>query len=53
MDITMAYGPLILGHSHPVVVEALERAIRNGTVYCMAHEPEVRLLGGSAILRRP
>jgi glutamate-1-semialdehyde-2,1-aminomutase len=43
VDITMAYGPLILGHSHPVVVEALERAIRTGTVYCMAHEAEVRL----------
>jgi len=43
VDITMAYGPLILGHSHPVVVEALERACRNGTVYAMAHELEVRL----------
>ena len=27
VDVTMAYGPLILGHSHPVVVEALELAI--------------------------
>jgi glutamate-1-semialdehyde-2,1-aminomutase len=43
VDITMAYGPLILGHSHPVVVEAIERACRNGTVYAMAHEHEVRL----------
>ena len=22
VDVTMAYGPLILGHSHPVVVES-------------------------------
>ncbi|MCP5068396.1 MAG: aminotransferase class III-fold pyridoxal phosphate-dependent enzyme, partial [bacterium] len=43
VDITMAYGPLILGHSHPVVVEAIERACRNGTVYAMAHEHAVRL----------
>ncbi len=43
VDITMAYGPLILGHAHPVVVEAIERASRNGTVYAMAHEPEVNL----------
>jgi glutamate-1-semialdehyde-2,1-aminomutase len=42
VDVTMAYGPLILGHSHPVVVEAAERAIRNGTVYAIAHEAEVR-----------
>jgi len=42
VDVTMAYGPLILGHSHPVVVEAAERAIRNGTVYAIAHEQEVR-----------
>jgi glutamate-1-semialdehyde-2,1-aminomutase len=41
VDVTMAYGPLILGHSHPVVVEAVERAIRNGTVYAIAHEKEV------------
>jgi glutamate-1-semialdehyde-2,1-aminomutase len=41
VDVTMAYGPLILGHSHPVVVEAAERAIRNGTVYAIAHEKEV------------
>jgi len=42
VDVTMAYGPLILGHSHPVVVEAVERAVRNGTVYAIAHENEVR-----------
>ncbi len=42
VDVTMAYGPLILGHSHPVVVEAAEKAIRNGTVYAIAHETEVR-----------
>jgi len=43
VDVTMAYGPLILGHSHPVVVEAAEKAIRSGTVYAIAHESEVRM----------
>ena len=41
VDLTMAYGPLILGHSHPVVVEAIQKACTNGTVYDIAHEPEV------------
>jgi glutamate-1-semialdehyde-2,1-aminomutase len=41
VDITMAYGPLILGHSHPVTVEAIQAACTNGTVYDIAHEPEV------------
>ncbi len=43
VDITMAYGPLILGHSHPVAVEALQKAATNGTVYCIAHEAEVEM----------
>jgi glutamate-1-semialdehyde-2,1-aminomutase len=43
VDVTMAYGPLILGHSHPVVVDAIQKASTNGTVYAIAHEPEVRL----------
>ncbi|GAB4338361.1 MAG: glutamate-1-semialdehyde 2,1-aminomutase [Candidatus Abyssubacteria bacterium] len=43
VDVTMAYGPLILGHSHPVVVEAVNKLIGNGTVYAIAHENEVRM----------
>lgn len=43
VDITMAYGPLILGHSHPVVVEAIQKACINGTVYDIANEPEVQM----------
>jgi len=43
VDITMAYGPLILGHSHPVAVEAMRNACDKGTVYCIAHEPEVQM----------
>lgn len=33
VDYVMSYGPLILGHAHPVVVEALERTIKDGTSY--------------------
>ena len=43
VDITMAYGPLILGHSHPVVVDVLQKACTNGTVYDIAHEKEVKM----------
>jgi len=43
VDVTMAYGPMILGHSHPIANEAAEKAIRKGTVYAIANESEVRL----------
>jgi glutamate-1-semialdehyde 2,1-aminomutase len=38
----MAYGPLILGHGHPVAIEAAKEAFKNGTVLAIAHENEVR-----------
>ena len=43
VDVTMAYGPLILGHSHPIAIEAATEAFKNGTVLAIAHESEVRL----------
>jgi glutamate-1-semialdehyde 2,1-aminomutase len=33
LDYVMSWGPLILGHAHPRVVEALEGAVRRGTSY--------------------
>lgn len=33
VDYVLSWGPLILGHAHPAVVEALEHAIRRGTSY--------------------
>jgi glutamate-1-semialdehyde 2,1-aminomutase len=33
VDYVLSWGPLILGHAHPAVVEALEQAIRRGTSY--------------------
>jgi glutamate-1-semialdehyde 2,1-aminomutase len=33
VDLCMAYGPLILGHSHPSVVSAVEQQVKKGTVF--------------------
>ena len=35
LDVTMGYGPLILGHAHPIVVEAAQRAVADGTTYAI------------------
>ena len=43
VDYVMSYGPLILGHSHPEVVRALERAVRDGTTFGAPTELEVEL----------
>jgi glutamate-1-semialdehyde 2,1-aminomutase len=41
VDYVMSYGPLVLGHTHPEVVEAIERAARNGTTFGAPTELEV------------
>ncbi len=33
LDYVCSWGPLILGHAHPVVLAAIEEAIRRGTTY--------------------
>ncbi len=33
IDYVLSWGPLILGHAHPRVVEALKRAVNGGTSY--------------------
>lgn len=43
IDYVMAYGPLILGHAHPKVVEAMEKAARDGTGFGATTEREVLL----------
>ena len=43
VDYVMSYGPLILGHTHPEVVKALERAVRDGTTFGAPTELEVEL----------
>jgi glutamate-1-semialdehyde 2,1-aminomutase len=33
IDYVLSWGPLILGHAHPAVVKALQRAVERGTSY--------------------
>jgi len=43
IDYLAAYGAMILGHAHPAVVAAVDRAIRRGSVYGTPTEGEVLL----------
>ena len=43
IDYVMSYGPLVLGHAHPGVIEALERTARKGTTFGAPTELEVEL----------
>ena len=43
LDYVLSWGPLILGHAHPRVVEALEQAVRRGTSYGAPTPLEVEL----------
>ncbi len=43
VDLVCSWGPLILGHAHPQVVEAVTTAVANGTSYGTPSEPEVEL----------
>ncbi len=43
VDLILAYGPLILGHRHPEVVEAVRRQVERGLSYGMPTPEEVLL----------
>jgi len=43
IDLTASWGPLILGHAPPSVVEAVSEAARNGTSFGAPTEAEVEL----------
>lgn len=43
IDYIGSWGPMILGHGHPAVVEAVERAIKEGFSYGAPTEREVEL----------
>jgi glutamate-1-semialdehyde 2,1-aminomutase len=43
IDWVCSWGPLILGHAHPAVVEAVTDAARSGTSFGAPTEPEVEL----------
>jgi glutamate-1-semialdehyde 2,1-aminomutase len=43
VDYCLAYGPLILGHAHPVVVEAVRAQLECGSLFGTPTEQEVEL----------
>ena len=43
VDLVLSWGPLILGHAHPEVIEAIVRAAERGTTYGAPTELELRL----------
>ena len=43
VDYVLSWGPLILGHAHPVVMGAIERQLARGTSYGAPTEAEVEL----------
>ena len=43
VDLVLSWGPLILGHAHPEVLEAIVRTAEGGTTYGAPTELELRL----------
>ncbi len=43
IDYVASWGPMILGHAHPAVVEAIQRAAERGTSYGAPTESELEL----------
>ena len=41
IDYRLAYGPIILGHAYPTVVERVYEAMKNGNVFAATHVYEV------------
>lgn len=43
LDFTLSQGPMILGHSHPSVLQAVREAISQGQLYAAQHLAELEL----------
>jgi glutamate-1-semialdehyde 2,1-aminomutase len=43
IDFVLSWGPLVLGHAPPIVLDALEKTMQNGTSFGMPTELEVQL----------
>jgi len=43
IDLLGSWGPLILGHAHPAVVEAIKHAVEKGASFGAPIEPEIEL----------
>ena len=43
VDLVCSWGPMLLGHAHPEVLDAVQRAVSRGTSYGTPTRPEVEL----------
>ena len=43
IDYLMGSGPMLVGHCHPRILEAVEHQIRQGTTFYFLNEPAIRL----------
>jgi len=43
IDYLLGSGPMVLGHAHPAVIEAVERQLGHGTTYFQLSEPAITL----------
>lgn len=43
IDYCMSFGPMIVGHAHPRVVDAVKRAVENGTSFGATNDQEIIL----------
>ena len=43
VDYLLGSGPLVLGHAHPEVVQAVQRQLENGTTFFATHESAIAL----------
>ena len=43
LDYLLGSGPMLLGHAHPSVVEAVRRQVERGTSYMLLNEPAIEL----------
>jgi glutamate-1-semialdehyde 2,1-aminomutase len=43
IDYLLGSGPMVLGHAHPAVVDAVRRQMERGTSYMLLNEPSIEL----------
>jgi glutamate-1-semialdehyde 2,1-aminomutase len=43
LDYLLGSGPMVLGHAHPAVVEAVQRQVGRGSTYMLLNEPIIEL----------
>jgi len=43
IDYVLSWGPMLLGHAHPKVIQAVHRAVQKGTSFGVSTEAEIRL----------